>query len=521
MSKENSFFTKYRPRSFDTMIGQDHISKVLKNQVKNKTTVWAYIFSWNKWSWKTTTARILARAVNCKNPQEWNPCLECENCKEKNPIDIIEIDAASNTWVDNVREEIIDKLDYTPNSFDKKVYIIDEAHMLSKSAWNALLKTIEETPDHIMFIFATTEIQKIPDTIISRCQIFVFKKISISDIVRKLEYICKKENIEYENSALELIAQMSEWAHRDAEKYLQQVSSIWEVNIENVSSLLGLVSNEKIENILKNFEQKNFEYISKMFEELYENGSDFNLILKQILGNISKNFEKNPSFFSNAQWVFSEILTNIRFHPYPLLLIKSKIFEALNKNNISTDFVENKIQKPISQNTENKEQIQKQIENRIPNESVSTHEEKIIDNQKNPFEKIEENINQPNPKQEKKLDDESLDDILDSHFRWDPIVEKKETKNSTTTSWEKIEDLEQLWEKVCENIKKPSLIGLKKWMLESIENNIATISVLEKLTQTQASKTENKKELENIFAQFWHNVQVDIKLLDKDDFLDF
>lgn len=514
-----SFFTKYRPNTFDSMIGQEHISKILKNQVANKKTAWAYIFSWNKWSWKTTTARILARAVNCLNPQNWNPCLECERCQEKNPIDIIEIDAASNTWVDNVREEIVEKLDYTPNSFDKKVYIIDEAHMLSKSAWNALLKTIEETPQHIMFIFATTEIYKIPETILSRCQVFVFKKISNDDIVKKLQYICEKENINYEKSALELIAQMSEWAHRDWEKYLQQVSSIWDVNQENVSMLLGLVSSNEIENILQNLEQKKFDDISRSFEKFYDSWLDFNLILKQILWVVSKNFEKNPSFYSSLQSTLSEILSSVRYHPYPLLLIKAKIWEYINWKNISqTQSSENKAQNNILTNSPAKNSEKNNSEENKSAENKQTENKNI--QEKTELPKSESRIETP-IQSGKKLDDDSLDDILDSHFRWDPIVEKKSETSNKIENTEKIEDLEILWEKVCENIKKPSLIMLKKWELESIDNWVATIAVLDKFAQTQATKPENKKEIEKIFLDFWYDVQIDVILLDKENFLDF
>jgi len=193
-----SLYLKYRPQTFDEVTWQKHITEILKKQIETKNTMHNYLFFGPRGTGKTTNARILAKAVNCLNPINWNPCNQCINCKlinENKTIDFVEIDAASHTQVDNIREEIIEKAPYPPTQLKKKVYIIDEVHMLSKAAFNALLKIMEEPPEYLMFILATTEINKIPDTIVSRCQIFNFKKLTKDEILQRLEYIAQKENI--------------------------------------------------------------------------------------------------------------------------------------------------------------------------------------------------------------------------------------------------------------------------------------------------------------------------------------
>ena len=175
-----AFYRKYRPNNFNTVIGQKFIIDSLKNQVKNQNFYHAYIFSGTRGSGKTTLARIMSKAINCLNPEDGECCNQCQNCLNiinSNPLDILEIDAASNSGVEEIRK-LIETINYLPSSLKKKVYIIDEAHMLSNSAWNALLKTIEDPPNYITFIFATTEVNKIPMTIMSRCQRFDFQKIN-------------------------------------------------------------------------------------------------------------------------------------------------------------------------------------------------------------------------------------------------------------------------------------------------------------------------------------------------------
>ena len=222
-----ALYRVYRPKTFEDVVGQEHIVKTLKNQIKNNNIGHAYLFSGTRGTGKTSTAKIFARAVNCLNPINEEPCNECEICRDTlndNIMDVVEIDAASNNSVDDIRE-LRESVKYTPSKAKYKVYIIDEVHMLSQGAFNALLKTLEEPPSYVIFILATTEPHKIPATILSRCQRFDFKRVSSKDIAARMAYICEKEDIEVEDKALNLIARNSQGALRDALSILDQCMS--------------------------------------------------------------------------------------------------------------------------------------------------------------------------------------------------------------------------------------------------------------------------------------------------------
>ena len=245
-----ALYRVYRPKTFEDVVGQEHIVKTLKNQIKNNNIGHAYLFSGTRGTGKTSTAKIFARAVNCLNPTNEEPCNECEICTDTlndNIMDIVEIDAASNNSVDDIRE-LRESVKYTPSKAKYKVYIIDEVHMLSQGAFNALLKTLEEPPSYVIFILATTEPHKIPATILSRCQRFDFKRVSSKDIATRMAYICKKEGIEVEEKALSLIARNSQGALRDALSILDQCMSFGNDKIEynDVIELLGTVNIDEL-----------------------------------------------------------------------------------------------------------------------------------------------------------------------------------------------------------------------------------------------------------------------------------
>lgn len=243
-----ALYRKYRPQTFDDVISQEHITTTLKNQLKNGQTAHAYLFTGSRGTGKTTCAKILAKAINCKSPVNGNPCLECESCRaiEEGATDVTEIDAASNNGVDSVRE-LKEEAVYAPISCRCRVYIIDEVHMLSVSAFNALLKLIEEPPPHVVFIFATTEIHKVPATILSRCQRFEFHRIKIDDSRERLLEIAEKEKMSLDEGAAALISRVSEGGMRDALSLLDQCFSVSaHVTEETVRECAGISGTEHL-----------------------------------------------------------------------------------------------------------------------------------------------------------------------------------------------------------------------------------------------------------------------------------
>lgn len=260
-----ALYRKYRPDTFEKVSGQFSIVQTLKNQVTANRIAHAYLFCGLKGSGKTSIARILAKAVNCENPINGSPCCKCENCLKENNPDVIEIDAASNNGVEDARD-LINEVAYKPIDSKYKIYIIDEVHMLTTSAFNALLKTLEEPPEHVIFILATTEFTKVPDTIKSRCQIFTFGRISEDDIVDNLKNILSKENIGYfDNEDLYFIAEKADGSMRDAISILDQCITCHGI-AENVMSQPPLVTVEELREMFGEVDIWTIEKLSKCIE---------------------------------------------------------------------------------------------------------------------------------------------------------------------------------------------------------------------------------------------------------------
>lgn len=272
----DSLYTKYRPKKFYDVYGQKYISEILKNQIKSKKFTHAYLFSGTRGTGKTTCARIFAKAINCINNSDGNPCYECSMCNQKNSniLNVVELDAASNNSVDQIKS-LIEELKYLNFSGGYKIYILDEVHMLSMSAFNALLKTLEEPPEKIIFILSTTEIKKIPQTVISRCQKFEFNNIEIEDIVSRLKYITDHEEINIDKESLELISYMGNGSMRDSISILERVLLYTEdIYIENVRNILGITSSESILNLLDFIFSKDLNNSLKMIYEIFDKGLD-------------------------------------------------------------------------------------------------------------------------------------------------------------------------------------------------------------------------------------------------------
>lgn len=273
-----ALYRQFRPEEFSDMVGQEHIVRSLSNQIENGKVAHAYLFCGTRGTGKTTTARILSRAVNCTNRKGANPCNECAACKSmlnQSAVDVIEIDAASNNSVENVRN-VIDEVVYPPVMLKYKVYIIDEVHMLSTGAFNALLKTLEEPPEHVIFILATTEYHKIPATILSRCQRFDFRRISSNEIKERLRYVCEQSNVKIDESALNTVAYAADGSMRDGLSILDKCISFGheEVTGEIVTKILGIVDDTTLFEISRAISRTDVPTIIELTENAIREGRD-------------------------------------------------------------------------------------------------------------------------------------------------------------------------------------------------------------------------------------------------------
>lgn len=387
-----ALYRKYRPTNFNEVVGQDKVITVIKNEIINNRISHAYLFSGPRGTGKTTTAKIIAKLVNCTNPVNGECCNKCDNCLNfKNSSDIVEIDAASNNGVDEIRE-LRDKVNLVPTNSKYKIYIIDEVHMLTTQAFNALLKTLEEPPAHVIFILATTEPHKIPLTVASRCQKFQFSKISNDEIVHRLSDIIKEENIKLDNEILFEIARLSDGGLRDAINMLDQLLAYKSENITlmDVYNINSCVSYIDIYNFINNMMKNNAIEIVNFIEKIDSEGKNISkfieeliVFLKDILlyksANINSEIEdKNTKIkelsdvlsenaIYNMIYSYNDTLNNIKLSSNSIILFIVSTFKIINDNFIRKN------------NT---------IDNN--NESISTKNiEKVVDNVVNEEKKIE------------------------------------------------------------------------------------------------------------------------------------
>lgn len=299
-----TLYLKYRPKNFESLVGQTFIKNTLKQAIIKDKLVWAYLFCWPRGTGKTSTARIFAKTINCIDLHDGNPCEKCEICQwftDENLVDIIEIDAASYTGVDNIRE-IIERASFTPTKCKYKIYIIDEVHMLSKWAFNALLKILEEPPVHLKFILATTESHKIPETILSRCQRYDFKSITWEDMQERLLLIAEKEGIQIDQESLEFIIKQANGALRNAISLFEQLIYNGEIHFETVINNYGIPKNEIITNFYTKLLLKDSSLITD-FENIISN-YNLHLFFKELLFYIKDKLIEN---IWNNNWVQSHI----------------------------------------------------------------------------------------------------------------------------------------------------------------------------------------------------------------------
>lgn len=437
-----------------------------------------YLLFWPRGTGKTTAARILAKALNCLEAKDWNPCNECANCQVINrwtSLDYIEIDAASHTWVDNIREEILDKVPYPPTQLKKKIYVIDEVHMLSKWAFNALLKTIEEPRDNVCFILATTEIHKVPDTIISRCQVFNFKKVEEEDMTEHLKEICKKENLNFETEALGIISKISEGCVRDAVKYIDQISILWDITQEHVSKFLWVASESIIRNFFRLIKDGNRKDIFDDIDRIYQSGIDLHQFAKQALIYIDHNLESDIDFLLKVSESFSEIISSIKYYPYPAIVYKI-VFNKHLSGKIKDESLKINDKWWMMNDESEKQNIEEKENKWVVNENVSVEVVKV----KAPnIETIEKDKNNS---------DQDLDNIR---------------------NW------------VLEKIEKISLKQNLRWnfIIEWINWNIVEAVIINKITKILLDNDENKRMLEGAFADIlWVQTKMNIKFESKEDY---
>ncbi|MBR7123220.1 MAG: DNA polymerase III subunit gamma/tau [Oscillospiraceae bacterium] len=281
-----ALYRKYRPQTFDDVVGQLAVTQTLKSQMVSGKLSHAYLFTGSRGTGKTSCAKILAKAVNCENIQDGNPCNCCKSCRAIDAgscMDVLEIDAASNNGVDNVRD-LRDDAIYTPSQVKKRVYIIDEVHMLSVSAFNALLKIIEEPPEHLLFILATTELHKVPATILSRCQRFSFRRISQEDIAARLQYVSYQENIDLDESAARVLARLADGGMRDGLSLLDQCASATagELNTDRVYACLGIAGIRECGKLMTSISQKDTNGALELLNRLYAEGKDMGALLDEL-----------------------------------------------------------------------------------------------------------------------------------------------------------------------------------------------------------------------------------------------
>ena len=478
-------YRKYRPDNFSSIVGQDYMVSILKNAIKNDKISHAYIFSGPRGTGKTSTAKVFAKAINCLNPTEEGPCNECESCLHfKENADIIEIDAASNNGVDEIRE-IINNIKLAPAYSKYKVYIIDEVHMLSTSAFNALLLTLEEPPKHVVFILATTNIEAVPITILSRCQRFDFHRISIADIIKRLKYVISNENIAIDDDALEEIAYISDGGMRDALSILDQLSSTTEkITINDVIEHFGSVSKKQINDLFNLILENDVDNFDNMMKKLKELAIDYKVLIKKMLEKIEEEaikVKKNYNYqglsydkLKEMAFNLADISNYVNMSIDPYLLIEITLLKYFPGREVKEKLVDESI--PNDQNTT--KIISREIIKENP-EKIKTPAPVAATNEETPAKIISrEIISQP----------ETYTELIKIRVNNCFVNAKKEY----------LQNLKEMWKKFVDNLSDKSLLNLL------IDCNVVTASdkvgVLTNIIDGTSNLINNRlKEVQDLF----------------------
>ena len=501
-----ALYRKFRPLNFSEMVGQEHITRTLKNQIMANRVGHAYLFNGGRGTGKTSAAKILARAINCLNPKDGEPCNECEICKgaiSGSLTDIVEMDAASNNSVEDIRS-IREEVNFLPTKAKYRVYIIDEVHMLSTGAFNALLKTLEEPPEHVKFILATTEPQKLPATILSRCQRFDFKKISNQDIIKRLEIVCKESNIEITKEALNIIATLSEGAMRDALSILERCIQDRENQIDEdkIKDLVGIPKMIFVHDIVKAIIEYDVDKALITVNKVLDDGKDISNFLWEIIKYVkdillykaTKNVElyseeekqkiKEISEFVekdrliNLVYAFSELENEMKFSTQKTIIFQAGIIKLCSKL--------------VSSDNSNLEQRVDKIEKYLRTHSVNTNYMQTAQTNPNNTEiKMAYAINTNTTQNVNKNTEKVVDN-------------RKETTNKLTSYSNKVEEY---WPQIVKDLKQNGKIVLYTNLMNTRAREINDMTVgiefpngLTAFGRTVLEKQENIKEISNLVS---------------------
>ena len=538
-------YRKYRPDNFSSIIGQDYMVSILKNAIKNDKISHAYIFSGPRGTGKTSTAKVFAKAINCLNPTDDGPCNNCESCIHfKENADIIEIDAASNNGVDEIRE-IINNIKLAPAYSKYKVYIIDEVHMLSTSAFNALLLTLEEPPKHVVFILATTNIEAVPITILSRCQRFDFHKISINDIMKRLNFVIENEKIDIDSDALEEMAYISDGGMRDALSILDQLSSTSEkITINDVIEHFGSVSKKQVDDLYNLILENNVDNFDNIMKKFKECAIDYKVLIKKLLEKIelealkSKNERDYQGLtyqdLKEMAFELADISNYINVSIDPYLLIEITLLKYFNKETNFTSRTNQNISREINEQENEIKETPKNVVNKNKEDTTKIISQEII-SAKNSYEeliKIRVNNCFVNAKKEylqkvkdmwqnllKKIEDKSLLNLLiDCNVvtASDQIAVLTNVVDGTTNLINsRLNDIETLFNKEYNNLYKFIALTENEWNKEKqvYINNLKNKQVYHYIEEPKSEEvvTNNIDNIEKIAYDIFDKEKIEIE----------
>ena len=485
-----SFYRKYRPADFSNLVGQDHIRTTLLNAIKAGHLSHAYLFCGPRGTGKTTTARLVAKAINCINPQsDGEPCNKCEYCllmNEVKLIDLIEIDAASNRGIDEIRE-LREKIKFAPNQAPHKVYIIDEVHMLTTPAFNALLKTLEEPPNHAYFILATTEAHKIPETIISRCQRFDFHRIRQETIIERLKYIAKQEQIQAEDEALALIARTAEGGMRDAISAFEQIVSEGKLALDNVTQVLGISGHMTADKLHQALEKGDAKAALTEIQTLHREGHDL--------------YQFNRDFLD---------------------YLRLKLLDSIGKKELTQQYLRwIGLFQEAAKGLKNSLILQLPLEIAAIKGCMSPEEEEktswfggILSNKKEEETKKEE----PKKAPEKIKAKDGLKAIPEE----EAAEKDKQEETAEVTLDLTLENIKSHFPRILENITTPSIRqSFKTGIVNRIENEVVYVDFQSKFHLEKIDSTANKAEIEAAFQKiFGDQIKIENKLMSMDKLVD-